>query len=417
MRRPRHQARQGRDHPRHPERRRGGPQGPRRVGHRAHRRRGEAAATSWSARSRRRARPSSRPKRSCCARSSARRPATCATARCGCRRASGHRHQRPRLLPQGHREGRARQGHRGRREGEAPRRPARRGEDPLATRSSRSMRKLLVGKTTAASWSTTRARSCCEGRRSSTTPTLDEIPRKYWGEIQVEGGGKTRSSSSSSPRSSRTTSTPSRSTSATRSRKLTKGDELPPGVIKMVKVYVAIKRKLQVGDKMAGRHGNKGVVSPHPARRGHAVPRDGTPVDIVLNPLGVPCRMNVGQILETHLGWGALAARASRSSEMLEKQCDRRGAARRSSRRSSRERARRRSCSTSLDDEGLARFAQKLQRRRAPGDAGLRRRQRGRHQERARRSRACRTTVRRCCSTAAPASRSTRTSRSASCTC
>ena len=88
-------------------------------------------------------------------------------------------------------------------------------------------------------------------------------------------------------------------------KKLTQGDELPPGVIKMVKVYLAVKRRVQPGDKMAGRHGNKGVISkivpiedmPHLA--------DGTPVDVVLNPLGVPSRMNVGQILETHLGWAA----------------------------------------------------------------------------------------------------------------
>jgi len=88
-------------------------------------------------------------------------------------------------------------------------------------------------------------------------------------------------------------------------KKLTQGDELPPGVLKMVKVYVAVKRRLQPGDKMAGRHGNKGVISkivpvedmPHMA--------DGTTVDVVLNPLGVPSRMNVGQILETHLGWAA----------------------------------------------------------------------------------------------------------------
>jgi DNA-directed RNA polymerase subunit beta len=88
-------------------------------------------------------------------------------------------------------------------------------------------------------------------------------------------------------------------------RKLTQGDELPPGVQKMVKVYLAVKRRIQPGDKMAGRHGNKGVVSkivpvedmPHMA--------DGTPMDIVLNPLGVPSRMNIGQILEVHLGWAA----------------------------------------------------------------------------------------------------------------
>jgi DNA-directed RNA polymerase subunit beta len=88
-------------------------------------------------------------------------------------------------------------------------------------------------------------------------------------------------------------------------KKLTQGDELPAGVLKMVKVYLAVKRRLQPGDKMAGRHGNKGVVSkitpvedmPHLA--------DGTPVDIVLNPLGVPSRMNIGQVLEVHLGWAA----------------------------------------------------------------------------------------------------------------
>lgn len=85
--------------------------------------------------------------------------------------------------------------------------------------------------------------------------------------------------------------------------KLKKGDELPPGVIKLVKVYVAIKRKIMVGDKMAGRHGNKGVVSMILPEEDMPYLEDGTPVDIVLNPLGVPSRMNIGQILETHLGW------------------------------------------------------------------------------------------------------------------
>jgi DNA-directed RNA polymerase subunit beta len=84
-----------------------------------------------------------------------------------------------------------------------------------------------------------------------------------------------------------------------------KGDELPPGVIKIVKVSVAIKRKIQVGDKMAGRHGNKGVVSQILPMEDMPYLEDGTPVDMVLNPLGVPSRMNVGQILETHLGWAA----------------------------------------------------------------------------------------------------------------
>ena len=89
-------------------------------------------------------------------------------------------------------------------------------------------------------------------------------------------------------------------------KKLAKGDELPPGVIKMVKVYVAIKRKLKVGDKMAGRHGNKGVISRILPEQDMPFTADGVPVDVVLNPLGVPSRMNVGQILETHLGWAAL---------------------------------------------------------------------------------------------------------------
>ncbi len=87
--------------------------------------------------------------------------------------------------------------------------------------------------------------------------------------------------------------------------KLQKGDELAPGVIKMVKVYVAMKRKLSVGDKMAGRHGNKGVIARILPEEDMPYLPDGTPVEIVLNPLGVPSRMNVGQILETHLGWAA----------------------------------------------------------------------------------------------------------------
>ena len=88
-------------------------------------------------------------------------------------------------------------------------------------------------------------------------------------------------------------------------KKLTQGDELPPGVLKMVKVYLAVKRRLQPGDKMAGRHGNKGVVSKITPIEDMPYMADGTPADIVLNPLGVPSRMNVGQVLEVHLGWAA----------------------------------------------------------------------------------------------------------------
>ena len=98
--------------------------------------------------------------------------------------------------------------------------------------------------------------------------------------------------------------------------KLQRGDELPPGVLKMVKVFVAVKRKLQPGDKMAGRHGNKGVISKIVPVEDMPYLEDGTQVDIVLNPLGVPSRMNVGQILETHLGW-ATHGLGRRISEML----------------------------------------------------------------------------------------------------
>ena len=90
-----------------------------------------------------------------------------------------------------------------------------------------------------------------------------------------------------------------------RVERIEKGDELPPGVIKMVKVYIAMKRKIAVGDKMAGRHGNKGVISRILPEEDMPSLPDGTPVEIVLNPLGVPSRMNVGQVLETHLGWAA----------------------------------------------------------------------------------------------------------------
>ena len=100
-----------------------------------------------------------------------------------------------------------------------------------------------------------------------------------------------------------------------------KGDELSPGVIRLVKIYVAIKRKVQVGDKMAGRHGNKGVISKVLPVEDMPYLEDGTPVDVVLNPLGVPSRMNVGQILETHLGWAARGM-GLRLGQMLEEKYD-----------------------------------------------------------------------------------------------
>ena len=113
-----------------------------------------------------------------------------------------------------------------------------------------------------------------------------------------------RSSKASRTRSSRRA-TASTSPSKRKRKKLTQGDELPAGVLKMVKVYLAVKRRLQPGDKMAGRHGNKGVVSKIVPVEDMPYMADGTPCDIVLNPLGVPSRMNVGQVLEVHLGWAA----------------------------------------------------------------------------------------------------------------
>jgi len=131
---------------------------------------------------------------------------------------------------------------------------------------------------------------------------LEGIPRKYWGEIPLEtGADQVQQLLADLEVMIRDREEHFRD----KIDRLSRGDELPPGVIKMVKVYIAIRRKLQVGDKMAGRHGNKGVVSRILPEEDMPYLEDGTPVDLVLNPLGVPSRMNVGQILETHLGWGA----------------------------------------------------------------------------------------------------------------
>jgi DNA-directed RNA polymerase subunit beta len=132
--------------------------------------------------------------------------------------------------------------------------------------------------------------------------TLEAVPRKYWTELPVEGADDIGQKVRELEEIVQVREEHFRD----KIDRLSKGDELPPGVIKMVKVYIAIKRKLQVGDKMAGRHGNKGVISRILPEEDMPYLQDGTPVDIVLNPLGVPSRMNVGQILETHLGWGAL---------------------------------------------------------------------------------------------------------------
>ncbi len=133
---------------------------------------------------------------------------------------------------------------------------------------------------------------------------LQGIPPSYWGDIKV-GDERIEEELSRIVDGMQERINLLRISSQQKIERLRAGDELPPGVIKMVKVFVAIKRKLQVGDKMAGRHGNKGVLSRILPEEDMPFLADGTPVDLVLNPLGVPSRMNVGQILETHLGWAA----------------------------------------------------------------------------------------------------------------
>ncbi len=133
---------------------------------------------------------------------------------------------------------------------------------------------------------------------------LEELPPTLWGQVRVEN-------ESSQEEAEQAIGAMNANVEAVQNHygakveRLKAGDELAPGVIKMIKVFVAIKRRLQVGDKMAGRHGNKGVLSRILPEEDMPCLADGTPVDIVLNPLGVPSRMNVGQILETHLGWAA----------------------------------------------------------------------------------------------------------------
>jgi len=183
------------------------------------------------------------------------------------------------------------------------------------------LRELVVGKRAANRVAD--ERRGLEWVRPGTTITeeiLAEIPRRRWKDLQLQD-------ERAQARMDRIFENAEERTQLIKTvfdekiARLKKGDELPPGVFKMVKVYVAIKRKLSVGDKMAGRHGNKGVISRILPEEDMPYMDDGTPVDIVLNPLGVPSRMNIGQVLETHLGWAArglgaqVAALLDRSSE------------------------------------------------------------------------------------------------------
>jgi DNA-directed RNA polymerase subunit beta len=166
------------------------------------------------------------------------------------------------------------------------------------------IKEILDGKLTAAKLVDDQGNVLVESNVSLTTAIVESLPRKYWSQFSVTTAEDTELVEALGRRLEKDLDE-IETIYREKLAKLTKGDELPPGVIKMVKVYVAIKRKLQVGDKMAGRHGNKGVISRILPTEDLPYLEDGTPVDIVLNPLGVPSRMNVGQILEVHLGWAA----------------------------------------------------------------------------------------------------------------
>ena len=180
------------------------------------------------------------------------------------------------------------------------------------------IRKLLTGKELGARLVDDKGEQLLKKGDTLTDEMLDQVPQRYWGEIVVTGGQEIQDKVRRVVENFEEQRELVKLLFGEKIGRLKKGDELPPGVIKMVKVYVAIKRKLAVGDKMAGRHGNKGVVSRVLPEEDMPYLEDGTPVDLVLNPLGVPSRMNVGQILETHLGWGARAV-GRRLDEMIER--------------------------------------------------------------------------------------------------
>ena len=167
------------------------------------------------------------------------------------------------------------------------------------------MRELLIGKRAANRVADERQDAAwIEPRTVISEEALALVPRRRWNEVQLEDG-KVQDQIDRIFQSVEEQGNVIKAVFDEKIARLKKGDELPPGVFKMVKVYLAIKRKLSVGDKMAGRHGNKGVISRILPEEDMPYVADGTPVDIVLNPLGVPSRMNIGQILETHLGWAA----------------------------------------------------------------------------------------------------------------
>ncbi|MCL1926847.1 MAG: DNA-directed RNA polymerase subunit beta [Syntrophorhabdaceae bacterium] len=156
-------------------------------------------------------------------------------------------------------------------------------------------------------------------KKKITEEVLNSIPKERWQEIGVEEDPSLKDRLAERHRIAMDQVGVVRALFEEKISRIRRGDELPPGVLKMVKVYIAMKRKLSVGDKMAGRHGNKGVISRILPEEDMPYTVDGVPVDIVLNPLGVPSRMNVGQILEAHLGWAAKSL-GEQIQRMLEKE-------------------------------------------------------------------------------------------------
>ncbi len=175
----------------------------------------------------------------------------------------------------------------------------------LRESTARKVKQMVVGKTASGKLADDHRRQLLAKGQELTDEDIDEnIPSALWGDIRI-GDDKIEEELEGTCRAMRDQINHLRGVTEEKISRLQGGDELSPGVIKLVKVFVAIKRKLQVGDKMAGRHGNKGVLSRILPEEDMPYLADGTPVDIVLNPLGVPSRMNVGQILETHLGFAA----------------------------------------------------------------------------------------------------------------
>ena len=168
----------------------------------------------------------------------------------------------------------------------------------------RKLKKSLAGKKLAGRVMSDERKELLKKGDPISAEELEELPPTLWGQVRVENESAQEEAEQAIGAMNANVEAVQNHYGA-KVERLKAGDELAPGVIKMIKVFVAIKRRLQVGDKMAGRHGNKGVLSRILPEEDMPCLADGTPVDIVLNPLGVPSRMNVGQILETHLGWAA----------------------------------------------------------------------------------------------------------------